>query len=91
MPYRLVLPAALRRRGWQVKIREKERLESPHVTVLRKSDTWRIDLRSGRFLDRVPPPRLVPIMLLRFIVGRIAELRRAWDAMYPENPVGGDR
>ena len=53
MPFRLDLPKRLSARGWKVKIREKEHLEPPHVTVFRGESLWRIGLRSGVFL--VPP------------------------------------
>lgn len=54
MAYGLDLPKKLKARGWKVKIRDRERLEPPHVTVFhRNEDPWRIDLRSGGFL--VPP------------------------------------
>jgi 2'-5' RNA ligase len=43
--YTLELPERLRRRGWKVKIRNLERNEQPHVTVLRKTSSWRFGLR----------------------------------------------
>lgn len=91
MPFTLVLPAALERQGWRVKIREKERLEPPHVTFIRRARTWRFALRECRFLDREPPPRDVPPALVEHVLARVDELRAAWDRMYPENPVGADR
>jgi hypothetical protein len=91
MPFILVLPPALQRQGWRVKIREKERLEPPHATVIRRSSTWRFALRECRFLDREPPAGEVPAALVRHVLAHLEELRRAWDRLYPENPVGDDR
>ncbi len=91
MPFDLDLSATLRTQGWRVKIQERERLEPPHVTIRRRMKTWRMDLRSGRFLDRQPPVREVPAALVEHIHARLAELRDAWDRMYPDNPVGEDR
>jgi hypothetical protein len=50
MPYELPLPKRLKNQGWKVKIREKERLEPPHVTLMCRLKEWRITLRSGEFL-----------------------------------------
>lgn len=89
MPYDLELPWALRCQGWRVKIRDKERLEPPHATVTRRSRVWRFDLRTGRFLDHVPRSETVHWAIRRELAQRLAELRRAWDEMYPHNRVGG--
>ncbi len=70
-----------------MKIRDKEIAEPPHVTVLKGSDAWRYDLRARRFMDRHPPPRLVPRSLVREIEERGDEIAEAWDEMYPDNPV----
>ena len=91
MPYNLALPLPLRRQGWKAKIREKERLETPHVSIILRTKTWRFDLRESRFLDRVPRPREVPAPLRTFLRRNLAVLRQAWDDMYPENPVGDDQ
>jgi hypothetical protein len=87
MTYLLRLPKKLKQ--WSVKIRDRERLEPPHVTVLRKTRAWRLDLRSGEFMDAEPNPDDVPKALVQFIKedARWQELRDAWDAMYPENPI----
>lgn len=52
MPFELDLPRRLKARGWKVKIFEKERLESPHVTIyLKRGDrAWRVGLRDGVFI-----------------------------------------
>jgi len=91
VPFDLVLPSRLASQGWKVKIREFERLEPPHATVIRKTTTWRFGLRDGEFLDRKPPPHEVPAELVEHLRASLDELRAAWDAKYPENPVGDDR
>src|SRR5205809_818363 len=53
MPHELNLPKRLKAKGWKVKIREKERLEPPHVTILCGKREWRVGLRDKGFL--VPP------------------------------------
>jgi hypothetical protein len=53
--YELELPKKLKAERWKVKIRDRERSEPPHVTILHKTRAWRIGLRSGSFLDREPP------------------------------------
>ncbi len=87
MAFRLRLSRRLARQ-WQVKIRDREREEPPHVTILRRTKAWRVDLRTGKFLDRVPDPSEVPRALMEEIQGRWSELQQRWDEMYPENPVG---
>lgn len=92
MPFDLVISALFRRQGWKVKIRDKERLEPPHASVLFKCKAWRIGLRDKEFLDENPCPKDVPGKLLDCVFADEAwkELRRQWDLMYPDNPVGGD-
>jgi hypothetical protein len=87
MAFSLPLPPPLPAEGWKVKIRDRERNEPPHVTILRGTRAWRINLRSGRFLDAVPDPKEVPPELLEVIDARWRTLRARWDEMYPENPV----
>lgn len=91
MAYSLELPAGLRGQGWRVKIRDKETVEPPHVSVIKGTRTWRIDLRSKRFMDRQPPPREVPDELMAVIEDSWDELCSEWDEMYPPNPVGEER
>jgi len=86
MSYSLPLPKMFKQ--WKVKIRDRERVEPPHVTVLRKTEAWRIDLRTGRFMDAEPPPEDVPEALVKFIMANWRALQEQWDAMYPKNPTG---
>jgi hypothetical protein len=72
---------------WRLKIRDKETVEPPHVSLLRGTSCWRLDLRTPRFLDKRPAEREVPRKLLKHILGRHDELVVAWDALYPNNPV----
>jgi len=87
MAFQLTLPARLRAAGWKVKIRDRERLEPPHVTVLLRTDAWRLDLRTLRWMDKRPDPKLVPPELVELIQRNVAELIAAWDRLYPGNPV----
>ena len=38
MPFELPLTRRLKVEGWNVKIREQERVEPPHVTIMHKAD-----------------------------------------------------
>ena len=86
------LTAALRNARWKVKIRDKETREPPHVTIIRGTLAWRIDLRTGEFMDAIPDPVEVPAELNRLIREHDAwqQLCDAWDEMYPNNPVFHD-
>lgn len=68
MPFELPLPRRLRQAGWRVKIRDKENREPPHVTILRRTRAWRINLRTGQFMDRAPDPGDVPPELFEFVL-----------------------
>jgi hypothetical protein len=70
-----------------VKIRDRERLEPPHATILHKTRSWRFDLRSERFLDGEPDPAEVPAGVVDAVRADLVTLRREWDRMFPENPV----
>ncbi len=91
MPFELPLPKKLRSRGWKVKIREKERVEPPHVTVMHKLDEWRLGLRDRQLL--VPPGGRIKDIepaVMRIIDENWQVLVAAWDAKYPENPVASN-
>ncbi len=71
-----------------MKIRDNERLEPPHVTIMRGPKAWRVGLRDGDFI--VPPGggwRDIPQEVRQAIAAHWEELIAAWDRMYPENPV----
>ena len=87
MPFALNLPEPWATRGWKVKIRDRERLEPPHVTILRRTRAWRFDLRSERFLDKEPDPNEVPKGVVDEVRLNLTLLRREWDRMFPENRV----
>ncbi len=88
MPYEIPLPRRLKNQGWKVKIREKERLEPPHVTVMCRARERRINLRSGDFL--VPPGGAwddIDEDVQELIRKHWDALKAAWDAKYPSNPI----
>jgi len=87
VPFALTLPEPWASRGWKAKIRDRERLEPPHVTILHKTRAWRFELRSGTFLDRQPDPRDVPEEIVVAVRSKVELLRQEWDRMFPENPV----
>jgi hypothetical protein len=88
MAFNLRLPALLARMRWKVKIRDKERLEEPHLTIIHRTRVLRVSLRDGRFLDggswKDTPDGLRPIVERHW-----ERLCAAWDEMYPLNPVRG--
>ncbi len=92
MAFTLPLTAALKNARWKVKIRDKETREPPHVTLIRGTDAWRIDLRTRVFMDDVPNPAKVPQELLKHVLDAAnwKTLCDAWDRMYPNNPVAED-
>lgn len=87
MPLELKLTAALKRARWKVKIQEKETREHPHVSILRGTDKWRINLRTRQFMDALPKPLAVPEELLAVIERNWEMICRMWDSKYPANPV----
>ena len=87
MTYSMELPDELHARGWKVKIRNLERVEPPHVSIMQRTKVWRYGLRDPGFLDVEPSPRDVPDTVLEEVNGRIDELRAEWDRLYPANPV----
>ena len=88
MPFELPLPRRLKAEGWKVKIREKERVEPPHVTIMHKAEEWRLGLRDGELL--MPPggnKRDIDTGVMERINEHWAQLIEEWDRKYPENPV----
>jgi hypothetical protein len=90
MTYSLSMPRALKDQGWRVKIRNLDRSEEPHVTIMRKTMSWRYRIRNPGFMDRAPDPNLVPGEVIHHITAHLEELRREWDLRYPENPVASE-
>jgi len=89
MTFTLKLPAGLRKAQWKVKIRDKETCEPPHVTVIYRTKSWRINLRTGEFMDEKPSPSEVPRQILRLVKEKNNwnRLCKEWDNLYPSNPV----
>lgn len=87
MAFSLPLSISLKAQGWKVKIRDRERVEPPHVTIIRGTQAWRWGLRERDFLDGSPPPRQVPAEVLRVITENYELLIQQWNAKYPENKV----
>ncbi len=87
MAFTLKLPNPWESRGWKVKIRDRERVEPPHVTIMHKAKAWRFGLRTSQFLDSEPDPNLIPDEVLDAIRTNLSMLCEAWDRIYPENPV----
>lgn len=89
MPIDFPLPTSLKKAGWKVKIREKETREPPHVTILRGTQAWRVNLRTGEFIDTRPDPDDVPVEIINLI--KVPEtwtsICREWDKKYPKNSV----
>jgi hypothetical protein len=90
--FTLRLPKALRRARWKVKIRDKEIREPPHVTIIRGPDAWRMNLRTGHFMDAKPDPSDVSSEIIDLIMEEDTWQRLCdqWDRMYPNNPVSGE-
>jgi hypothetical protein len=84
--FSLKLPKKLARH-WAVKIRDRERVEPPHVTILRKLEAWRLNLRTAEFMDDEPDPADIPEAILAIVKEGMDLLRTRWDEMYPENPI----
>jgi hypothetical protein len=86
MAFRLSEPRQLEKAGWKIKIRDKERLEEPHLTIIKGTDSWRYSLRSRNFLDE-GRWKDFPKVLRETIEKNWVQLCNAWDAMYPHNPI----
>ncbi len=87
MAFELRLSDALKAQGWKVKIRDRERLEPPHLSVLHKTQVWRVSLRTREFLDTGKSWSGMPAELEETIRSNWWLLRSVWDEMYPKNPI----
>ena len=90
MAAELKLPDALKQAKWKVEIQDKESREPPHVSILRRTDKWRINLRTREFMDKRPDPSEVPQDLLDILQDNWEWACETWDEMYPDNPVECD-
>jgi len=86
MTFSLELPPGIKARRWKVKIRDSERLESPHVTVICRRKSWRICLRTSAEMEGSDLSEVAP-EVLSVIADRRDELIAAWNTLYPDNPV----
>lgn len=90
MPYELELEKRFQTL-WKIKIFDKERLEPPHATLIKKGvkGKWRWDLRKKKFMDKKPSPADVPRDIVEKLMSEKThnELVDAWDKMFPHNPV----
>jgi hypothetical protein len=89
MAFTLILPRLLAKMRWKVKIRDRERVEDPHLTIVRGTMVWRVGLRDGRFLDG-GSWKDMPKGLQAVVEANWQQLCAEWDRMYPHNPVRGD-
>jgi len=89
MAFNLRLPALLAKMRWKVKIRDKERVEDPHITIIRGTRVWRVCLRDGRFMDG-GSWKDMPAGLQEVVRQHWEQLCATWDQMYPLNPISGD-
>ena len=89
MPFSLPLPPPYNSQGWKVKIRDKERLEDPHVTVTCKTREWRIGLRDGQPLAGSPPIREIADEVFKTMADSWDQLCVEWDRRHPSNPIDG--
>lgn len=88
MTYTLDLPPTLRANGWRVKIRNLERVEVPHITVLHREREWRLSLRDWSELPYSERRTALDAELWAHLQQKHAELVAAWDAKYATvNPV----
>ena len=87
MAFSLPPPEPWASRRWKVKIRDRERVEPSHVSVIHGTNTWRFSLRSKSFLDTDPPERDVPKAVVQHVKDNLENLVVEWDRMYPDNPV----
>lgn len=91
MPYNLPLGVVLRRAGWRVTIYDAEGPEEPHVTIHRRGKSWRISLRTGRFLDRGSQWRQIDKEIKKAVQNNMEILQREWDELHDEvNPISSD-
>ena len=89
MAYSLPLSPQPKKARWKVKVFDKENREPPHVTIVRGVQKWRMNLRTGEFMDRSPSPRGVDEEVIAAIQENWETLIEQWDQIHPDNPVEG--
>ena len=89
MAMNIQISAKFKKQGWKVKIRDKERSEDPHVTIIKGVKAWRLNLRSKEFMDTSPPEKEVPEKLKKEILEekKFKRIIEEWNKMYPWNKV----
>ncbi len=87
MAFSLEMPGLLYTEGWKVKIRDKERLEPPHVAIFRKRQQWRIGLRDGAFLTPGGSWHDIDERVREVVEANWQLLCDQWDRTYPSNRV----
>lgn len=90
MAFSLPLSQQLTQARWKVKIFDKEGREDPHVTIIRGVEKWRINLRTGKFIDDDPPARKVDKKVLETVVENWDLLCKEWNKIHAHNPVEVD-
>lgn len=86
MPYFLPVPANLV--TWKITIHDKERLEEdPHVNVIKGECKWRINLKTGQFMDPQKPGCTLHKQVRKIINANWDLLIEQWNKMYPNNTV----
>jgi hypothetical protein len=75
---------------WKIKIFARERLETPHVSIICRTKRWRFSLRDVGFMDPKPSPAEVPTAVIACIHTHLGLLCEQWDALHGHlNPVRG--
>lgn len=76
---------------WKIKIYSRERLETPHVSIVCRTKRWRYSLRNPGFMDPKPSPDDVPGVVVECIRTQLDLLCEQWDALHGHlNPVRGN-
>jgi hypothetical protein len=89
MAFSLPLSQQLTQALWKVKIFDKENREPPHITIVRRTEKWRINLRTGGFMDRFPPPREVADEVIEAIRDNWGAVERTVGSNPPGQSSGG--
>jgi hypothetical protein len=87
MAFSLRLSQQLTKARWKVKIFDKENREPPHVTIVRGTERWRINLRTRQFMDLEPSQKKVDDEVISAIRVNWERLKKEWDQIHPNNPV----